>query len=73
MDTCIGLPPLRFCQNAAYAKTRIIRIIFTRTRMQIHVLYILYVCKYAYYAYPYPDTEYAGGNPMDTCINIPYT
>jgi hypothetical protein len=46
-----------------YANTRIIRI---RIRMQIRVLYILYVCKYANYPYPYPDTEYAGGNPTHT-------
>jgi hypothetical protein len=35
-------------------------------RMQIRILYVLYVCKYAYYTYPYPDTEYAGRNPTLT-------
>jgi hypothetical protein len=41
-------------QNVAYANTHIIC-------TQIRVLYILYVCKYAYYMYPYMDSEYDGG------------
>jgi hypothetical protein len=52
-----------FFQNVAFANTCIICIISIRKRMQIHILYVFYVCKYAYYTYPYPDREYAGSNP----------
>jgi hypothetical protein len=59
-----GLPPMFFSpQNAAYATTRILRITRIRIPIQIRILCVLYACKYAYYTYPYPDTEYDGSNP----------
>jgi hypothetical protein len=31
--------------------------------MKIRFFYVLYVCKYMYYTYPYPDAENGYGNP----------
>jgi hypothetical protein len=60
-----------FYQNVAYANMRfilihvrmcIIRIYSLCMQICVLYVYIVYVCKYVYYTYPYSDMECADGN-----------